>query len=191
MLTEELLDFASCPILRFLQKAGEIAEPFCSTENFCRYFKRFGYISYGSTTLWHVIRVIQWLQGVCIFSGEYSGSLRLCRVSILFVGCGLDGEAMCFVFDCYLFGTSSMLGSEASSAIAVALPDASVAQAKIVAITRNVFFFIYMSFRQVDVTSVESRSVFAIVIECCHLLGGRVALNIQTGDIAVVRNRIA
>ena len=38
--------------------------------------------------------------GVCIFSGEYSGSLRLCRVSILFVGCGLDGEAMCFVFDC-------------------------------------------------------------------------------------------
>ena len=100
MLTEELLDFASCPILRFLQKAGEIAEPFCSTENFCRYFKRFGYISYGSTTLWHVIRVIQWLQGVCIFSGEYSGSLRLCRVSILFVSCGLDGEAMCFVFDC-------------------------------------------------------------------------------------------
>lgn len=86
-----------------------------------------------------------------------------------------------------------MLGSEASSAIAVALPDASVAQAKIVAITRNVFFFIYiyMSFRQVDVTSVESRGVFAIVIECCHLLGGRVALNIQTGDIAVVRNRIA
>lgn len=78
-----------------------------------------------------------------------------------------------------------------ASAIAVALPDASVAQAKIVAITRNVFFFIYMSFRQVDVTSVESRSVFAIVIECCHLLGGRVALNIQTGDIAVVRNRIA
>lgn len=82
-------------------------------------------------------------------------------------------------------------GSEASSAIAVALPDASVAQAKRVAITRNVFFFIYMSFRQVDVTSVESRSVFAIVIECCHLLGGHVALNIQTGDIAVVRNRIA
>lgn len=178
MLTEELLDFASCPILRFLQKAGEIAEPFCSTENFCRYFKRFVYISYGSTTLWHVIRVIQWLQGVCIFSGEYSGSLRLCRVSI---SCSIAA----------LFGTSSMLGSEASSAIAVALPDASVAQAKIVAITRNVFFFIYMSFRQVDVTSVESRSVFAIVIECCHLLGGRVALNIQTGDIAVVRNRIA
>lgn len=48
-----------------------------------------------------------------------------------------------------------------------------------------------MSFRQVDVTSVESRSVFAIVIECCHLLGGHVALNIQTGDIAVVRNRVA
>lgn len=98
---------------------------------------------------------------------------------------------MCFVFDCCAVRHPIHAGNEASSTIAVALPDASVAQAKIVAITRNVFFFIYMSFRQVDVTSVESRSVFAIVIECCHLLGGRVALNIQTGDIAVVRNRIA
>lgn len=51
MLTEEMLDFARCPILRFLQKAGEITELFCSTENSCRYFKCFGYVSYGPTTL--------------------------------------------------------------------------------------------------------------------------------------------